>query len=83
MQYRSFHNFQANEPRDAENGILVVRVLKCSKLTKTTKPLSVFCRVKCNKEVYQTKTVTTKDGKDHLFDARTIKEFYNIRYDSR
>jgi hypothetical protein len=67
---------------DPRSGILVVRVLKCCRLTKTTRSLSVCCRFKCNNEVYQTKTVTTKDGKDHVCDARAIKDFYNVRYDS-
>ncbi|GAX85501.1 hypothetical protein CEUSTIGMA_g12917.t1, partial [Chlamydomonas eustigma] len=82
MTYRSFDNILPPEPIGAARGILLARVMKCSELNNSGKPLTIYCQIKCEEhEEYNTALVTAAPGQDHVFTWRNAVEFHDVRFD--
>jgi len=78
MIYRSLENFRSDEPSNAEMGVLICQVFKCTNLSHS-REIVAYARMRCGEEVQNTGLARGK--KEHNFNVRNIKEFYNVRFD--
>lgn len=82
MTYRSLANMpagvMAGTPSDCA-GILIVRIIKCSRVTTKKGIKQIFCTIKVDEEKFQTGYSWANVGEDHIFYNNNMFEFYQLK----